>query len=321
MTEGRRQEDRTRRRITRHRRGITTDHLFLMFVVLVPFVALLGIMVYPLGSSLVASFYSHRIFFPVEPYFIGLTNYLEALQDSRFYDSLRVTSIFTAGTTLLTVGGGLLVAALLNVEVLGHRIFGRDVLRSLILIPFVLSPAVIGAVGLAYLWNPRSGVATLIVERLGFVAPPWLSQPDSAMFAVVVSESWIMFPLVVILLDAAMRAIPRSLYEAAELDGASRWWSFTSVTLPLIVPQLLIVLVLRITSAWRSFDLIYMMTEGGPGRSTQTLSISIYTNLMRYGEFGYANALSWIMVASLAIICGALIWIVGKRSIVLVGDK
>ena len=297
------------------------DRFFLLFVVILPFIIIGALMLYPLGYSLWNSFFERSFFRMHEAHFLGIEHYLYALTSSRFWSSVRITSIFTAATTVLSVGFGLWVALLMNTRVGDRGVRLRGLFRSVLLIPFILSQAVVGAIVVAYFWNPQTGLITVLVESLGFAAPSWLATGTTALWAIIITDAWLGFSLTAVLLEAAIRIVPRSLFDAASIDGASSWTAFRNITLPLIIPQLLIVIVLRITGAWRMFDLVFVMTEGGPGRSTQTLSLYIYNTFMSFGEFGYASALSWVMIIQLAIICGAVIMLLGQRGIAYAEDK
>jgi multiple sugar transport system permease protein len=302
-------------------RAFSGDQAFLFIVVVLPFLIIGTLMLYPLVYSLWNSFFERSFFRMQEVFFTGLENYTYALTSSRFWNSVRITAIFTFATTLLSVGLGLWVAVLLNTRVGDRSVRLRGLFRSMILIPFILSQAVVGAIFVAYFWNPNSGLITLFVENLGFSAPNWLSNSSTALWAITITDAWLGFSLAAVLLEAAIRIVPRSLYDAANIDGASNFAAFWHITLPLIIPQLLIVILLRITGAWRMFDLVFIMTEGGPGRSTQTLSLFIYNTFMSFGEFGYASALSWIMIVQLALICGTIILIFGRRGVAYAEDK
>src|ERR671932_811835 len=169
---------------------------------------------------------------------------------------------------------------------------GRALVRTVALLPWALPTALLG---LAWTWifNDQFGVWNDILMRLGIIQAGvnWLGDPMTAMMAVIAADVWKTTPFISILLLAGLQSIPEDLYEAHAIDGATPWQSFTKITLPLLMPQILIVLLFRFAGAFGVFDLIQVMTGGGPGGATEVVSLYIYATVMRYLDFGYGAAL------------------------------
>ena len=165
---------------------------------------------------------------------------------------------------------------------------GRGFLRASLLVPWAI-PTVVSAKLWGWLYNPDYG---LVPRLLPGDDPSFLGTPGYAMHAAIVVDVWKTTPFVALLLLAGLTSIPEDLYKAAEIDGASAWRSFRSITLPLLAPTILVTVLLRTLDAFRVFDAVYVLTEGGPANTTETLSIYAYKTLMRSGDFGYGSALS-----------------------------
>ena len=213
-----------------------------------------------------------------EQRFIGLSNFRFLLEDGRFWSALRTTGWFTAVAVAVELLLGLPVAMLL------HR--GKGLLRAAVLLPWAI-PTAVSARMWAWLFNADYG----LLHRL---APgvDWLGSPSTALHAAVLVDVWKTTPFVALILLAGLQTIPEDVYEAANVDGAGRARTFLSITLPLLRPAVLVALLFRSLDAFRVFDAIYVLTEGGPANATETLSIYAYKTLMRSGDFGYGSTLS-----------------------------
>lgn len=218
-----------------------------------------------------------------EDRFVGLGNYAFLVRDPRFWSALGNTAYFTVVAVLLEMTLGLGYALLL------HRSFpGRGIFRASVLIPWAI-PTVVSAKMWAWLFNPDYG---LVTRLLPVHDVDWLGMPGYAMHAAIVVDVWKTTPFVSLLLLAGLQTIPEDLYRAAAVDGASRFRAFRAITLPLLRPTLMVALVFRTLDAFRVFDAVYVLTDGGPANTTETLSIYAYKMLMRVGDFGYGSALA-----------------------------
>ena len=232
------------------------------------------------------------------PAWIGLENYLYALSDPDFRASIWRTLYFTLVS--VTVEGiiGVLVALLLN-----QKFIGRNVLRVLVILPWAL-PTIVNAMMWRLNFNPDYGSINALLSQLGIIDGyrSWLGSPEAALNAVMFADIWKNYPLVTLLALAALQSIPEDLFEAARLDGASAWRRFRAITFPAIVAPLGVALVLRTIDAFKIFDIIYVMTRGGPVDSTKTLSFFVYQESFSYLRAGSGAAYAILMTLMCALL-------------------
>ena len=219
-------------------------------------------------------------------------NYLYALEDDLLWNSIRVTSIFTVASVLASVGLALGLALLLAP---GGKF--RLTVRTLLILPFAMSPALIG-VSWRFMFQPDFGLFKAFFDVL---IPPladmdWLGDTTLAMVALVGSDVWHWTPYLTLVLIGGLATVPQDAREAAMIDGAGSWRVFMDVTLPSILPVLAVCLVLKTIFSLKMFDQVYMLTNGGPGNSTQTLAHYIYFNGFKYYNMVYASAVSYLLV-------------------------
>ena len=219
-------------------------------------------------------------------------NYLYALENDLLWNSIRVTSIFTVASVLASVGLALGLALLLAP---GGKF--RLTVRTLLILPFAMSPALIG-VSWRFMFQPDFGLFKAFFDVL---IPPladmdWLGDTTLAMVALVGSDVWHWTPYLTLVLIGGLATVPQDAREAAMIDGAGSWRVFMDVTLPSILPVLAVCLVLKTIFSLKMFDQVYMLTNGGPGNSTQTLAHYIYFNGFKYYNMGYASAVSYLLV-------------------------
>ena len=233
--------------------------------------------------------------------FVGLDNYVEAFQDPRFWGALGHTAFFAVTSVGLELILGLWLALALN------RAFrGRGLVRAAVLVPWAI-PTVVSALLWRFMFEGQTGIVNSLLVEVGLLSEPlvWFIQPRLAWVPVVLADVWKTTPFVALLLLAGLQNIDASLYEAARIDGASAWRQFRHVTLPLLKPAILVALIFRTLDAFRVFDLIYALTGGGPGTSTEPIALYTFNALLQNLQFGYGSALSIIVFAitfSLALI-------------------
>jgi multiple sugar transport system permease protein len=243
---------------------------------------LVSVALFPVLAAIGLSF-QRRILVFGEQQFVGLDNYALLLADTRFHGALLRTLYFAA----ISVGVELLLAMPLAL-MLDRALPGRGALRAAVLIPWAI-PTVVSAKIWAWIFNPDYG---LIRQLLPAVEINWLGTPGWALHAAILVDVWKTTPFVALLLLAGLQGIPRDVYRAARVDGAGPWRIFTRITLPLLKPAILLALLFRTLDALRVFDAIWVLTEGGPANTTETLSVYAYKTLMRAGNFGYGSTLS-----------------------------
>jgi ABC-type sugar transport system permease subunit len=233
--------------------------------------------------------------------FVGLDNYLEAFGDPRFHGALWHTLFFAVTSVSLEILIGLWLALALN------RAFrGRGLVRAAVLVPWAI-PTVVSALLWRFMFEGQTGIVNSALVGLGLIREPvvWLIHPYAAWVPVILADVWKTTPFVALLLLAGLQNIDASLYEAARIDGASVWRQFRHVTLPLLKPALLVALIFRTLDAFRVFDLIYALTGGGPGTSTEPIALYTFNALLQNLQFGYGSALSvivFVLTFSLALI-------------------
>ncbi|MFB6327398.1 carbohydrate ABC transporter permease [Pantoea deleyi] len=247
------------------------------------------------------------------PVWTGLDNYLYALGDPDFRASIWRTLYFTVVSVSIEGVIGVLVALLLN-----QKFVGRNVLRVLVILPWAL-PTIVNAMMWRLNFNPDYGSINALLTQLGILDGyrSWLGSPDAALNAVMFADIWKNYPLVTLLVLAALQSIPDDLFEAARLDGASAWRRFRAITFPAIVAPLGVALVLRTIDAFKIFDIIYVMTRGGPVDSTKTLSFFVYQESFSYLRAGSGAAyaiLMTLMCALLITIYLLMLWHQRRRS-------
>ena len=225
--------------------------------------------------------------------FIGAENYLEAVRDPRFWGALAHTLLFTATTVTMELLLGCVLALAMN-----QAFRGRALVRAAILVPWAI-PTVVSALLWRFMFEGQSGIINAMLVETGVLreAPVWFIRTGLAWVPVVLADVWKTTPFVALLLLAGLQNIDASLYEAARIYGASAWRQFRYVTLPLLKPAVLVALIFRTLDAFRVFDLIYVMTGGGPGTSTEPIALYTFNSLLQNLRFGYGSALSVIVFA------------------------
>jgi multiple sugar transport system permease protein len=283
----------------------------LPYLLLSPALAVtLLIVFFPIVQTAVMSLFNYVIWKPKDTRFIGLGNYLTALRDPVFWISLRHTLIWVVGVIVLQLLLGFLTAMLLNRE-----FKWRGLARSLILVPWV-TPSVITALMWRWMYDGNRGVINDLLVRVGLLHSyfPWLASSSTALPAIMVALMWQGFPFFAIMILAGLQAIPRSLYEAAQVDGATRAQQFLRITLPMLVPVLFTSILLRIIWVANSMDVIYVMTGGGPGYATHTLPLYAFIRAYKGLDFGYASTVAiFLTLLLVAVVAGYVIKVIRSQ--------
>ena len=251
---------------------------------------MIAILIYPLVYSFVMSFFRWDLTAPSQT-FVGLGNYRDTFNSQGFQQTLRVQLLFSAVTIVVEVIAGMGVAVLVN-----GRLRGLKLARTLLLVPPMIAPAVVG-LNFRWLFNGQYGLVNAILRYLGLPEAPWLSDPNWALASVMIADIWQNTPLLVLLFLAGLQSLPQEPIEAAQVDGASSWGIFWHITLPLMRPILMIALMLRIIDTFRTFDVIWLMTQGGPGGATSLITVSAYQQAFQSASFGHAAAMSYVALA------------------------
>ena len=248
---------------------------------------ILVIVAYPVSRLVFNSFFDVRLALGVPVSFVGFDNYATALSDSMFWRAVKNTLIIT----FVTVPGALVIG--LGLAMLANMPFRyRSPIRLALLLPWALPLAFVGLI-FAWFFHSEYGIVNDIVRRLGGEPRIWFNSPALTMMAICIATIWKTSSFMALILLAGLQTIPSSLYEAAEVDGASKWTQFREITLPLLVPSMLVALIFRTLTAIQSFDIPFSMP--GPGEETQTLAMYIQLNTVDYLDLGYGSALAVFM--------------------------
>ncbi|MDH3676106.1 MAG: sugar ABC transporter permease [Anaerolineae bacterium] len=284
-------------------------HYLLLLAPLLIFV--FAIAIYPLSFSFFISFFKFRLTDPDQvKTFLGFENYLKAFQDPQVIKSVSNTLVFVFGTVTLELVVGLGLALLLASET---RLM--QFIRSSFLMPMAIPPLVVGLIWKS-LYNVDFGVIPYYLKLVGLDAGRGpLGEISTAMAAIILIDLWQWAPLLMFIFLAGLKSLPTEPYEAARVDGASRWQSFWSITLPMLKPTILIALLLRTTQSFKVFDIIFATTAGGPGSATTVLNYHIYTVGMTFFDMGYAAALANILLVIVAVLSVLYIMVLERQQI------
>jgi ABC-type sugar transport system permease subunit len=272
----------------------------LALVLMLPaLLVVLGVVLYPLGRTAVLSFFDVTSSVQTELPFVGLGNYADLFGSPAFWATLARTAVFTIFSTALQLVLGLAVAQFLN-----QRIRGQWLFRSAVVFAWAL-PTIVNANMWRWILNSQYGLLNGVLMQLGILetGKDWIGGPNQALLAVALADSWKSTALVAILLFAGLQTIPRELYEAAALDGAGAWRRYLHMTLPLLTPTIGVVLVLRTIEAFKVFDIIYVMTRGGPASGTTTIAFYTYLQAFSNQRFGLGSAVAFVTVACILALC------------------
>ncbi len=260
-----------------------TPYMFLAPAVVVMAVALL----YPIGYMIYASFLdwvpSQRI---GEAEWVGFKNYITLLYDPNFRESFFVTIRFAFFVVLIEMIVGVGLALMLD-----RPLIGMSAVRSLFILPVMIAPIVVGLMW-RYMYHPTTGTFNKLLDLIGLGAVPWLSDGTWAFIAIVIADVWQWSPFVFILSLAALQSLPRSTLEAARMDGANGWQQIFYIKIPLMMPVLIVTALLRLIDAFKVLEVILVMTNGGPGLSTEIMALRISRTVGEFQELGVAAAMS-----------------------------
>jgi multiple sugar transport system permease protein len=250
-----------------------------------------AIMLYPLVFSLWTSFESYQLARPDEREFIGLDNYLWTIQSPNFLNSITVTLVFTVVAVSLEFLLGLALALLVNRE-----FRGQGVVRTILMLPLFLTPSVVGLL-FVRLYYPGDGLVPLFLSLFGLDNNfPLLGTRTTALPAIILMDVWRTTPFMFLVLLAGLQSLPQEVIEAAQIDGASAWQILKSITLPLLMPLILVALTIRGMDAFREFDTFMLLTGGGPGQATEVISMMAYILAFRAYDIGRASAVAWVIL-------------------------
>lgn len=249
----------------------------LLFVVLM--------MAFPIIYTVRLSFYEWGMSSTSPPTWVGLDNYITLIKDSRFWHAVKSTFYFTSVSLVVEVVLGIAIAVLLN------RTFrGKNFVKTVFLLPMVATPVAMGLVW-TLIYEPSIGVANIFLKALGFEPQLWLASPTQVIPSLIIIDVWQWTPMISLIIMAGLATLPHDPYEAADVDGASSWRKFISITLPLLKPTIIVTTMLRLIDVLKTFDIIYATTQGGPSFASETLNLFGYVLGFQYFKLGLASAL------------------------------
>lgn len=290
---------------TAHRPPVGGRDARLAWGLVLPALAVIALVaVFPIAWTIWESLHLHDLRMPwLGRPFVLFANYAAAWSDPRLRAALARTLVFVAVSVALEVSGGLVLALALD------RVQrGRGVVRTAVLLPWAV-PTAVAALVWRFIFESPGGAASAIVAGIGVEPPTWFADPVAAWLPLVLGDAWKATPFVAVLLLAGLQGIDRTLYEAAEVDGAGAWRRFTDITLPLLKPTLIVAALLRTLDAVRVFDVVYVMTGGGPGTATEPIALYTFSTLFQTLRFGYGAALSVLVFAlAFAIALAFVLW-------------
>jgi len=265
--------------------------------------AILGIVVIPVIQSLIQSFFQRDLSRPQLDAFIGLLNYKNLFADARYLHSMFATFRFSLISVIFELILGVSIALVLN-----KNFVGRGFVRGLMILPWAM-PSIVNAAMWKWIYNADYGVLNALLTQVGILDQYkiWLSDPFWATALIILANVWKETPFTVLMVLAALQTVPDELYEAAKVDGSSAWQSFISITIPLILPVLMIVSMLQFIWGFQTYELITIITGGGPFSTTEMVTLRVYATTFRSLRFGYGSAMAYL--TSLFILVPVVIYI------------
>jgi ABC-type sugar transport system permease subunit len=220
--------------------------------------------------------------------FVALSNYLKLLQDPLFLNALKNTVIWMVLYTCLTTGLGLTIAVLLE-----GNLWYASLVKSIVFLPMVIS-YVAGGIIWAFIYDPDFGVLNAFLRfiKLSSLAQPWLGNPKTALYSIIIAGTWMWSGFSMIIISAGLKSIPPQITEAAKIDGANNWQLFWHVTLPLLIPPLMVVVITTGINSLKVFDIVFTMTRGGPFYSSEVIAHFMYMETFYHSKMGYGSAIA-----------------------------
>jgi multiple sugar transport system permease protein len=251
--------------------------------------ALIGIL-YPFILGVYYTFTNYNLTTSGNIEWIGLTNYIEIFSQTEFWKALEITSIFALSVVIIELSLGLSIAMLLN-----DRFPGVQILRALLIIPMMIPPIVSALMWKVILIPTNQGVLNYFLSSLGIGPVAWLGDSGTALISMIIIDVWIYSPFAILIFIAGLQSLPKEPYEAAQVDGASGWFVFRKLTLPLLAPNIVLITLFRLIDSLKVFDIIYATTKGGPASATATLHIVSYFEAFRWNNIGRSMVYLFIL--------------------------
>lgn len=258
---------------------------------------ILAVLIYPLFFLISTSFQAYNVVRPAKSYFVGLDNYKEILSDASFWAAMGRTALFTVGGLVVQLTLGTLV----GIGVSG-AFKGSGIVRGILLAPMMIAPVVTAYVA-KMMFNPTWGLVNWVLGFVGLGNVDWLGSPSTALFTMVLIDSWRAIPFVVLTVTAGMASLPETPFEAAKVDGATSFQTLIYLTIPMLRPIIATVGALLAMGLIKVFDIVYVSTGGGPGVATETVNILIHSKAFAFFDIGGASAMSLILMVIFGALC------------------
>ena len=264
-------------------------------------IVVLAVIVFPWVFTLWMSVHEWKIGAPTT--YVGIANYLRLPRDPRFVEAVWHTLVYTVLSVLLPLALGTFAAIVFHA-----RFPMRGFLRGLFILPMMATPVAIALVW-TMMFHPQLGVLNYLLSLVGIPPQLWVFHPATVIPSLVLVETWQWTPLVMLIVLGGLAAIPAEPYESALIDGASLWQVFRYITFPLITPFLFIAAMIRMIDAVKSFDIIYAITQGGPGSASETINLYLYSVAFTYYDVGYASAIAVVFLALIIVLAAMLLYL------------
>ena len=263
---------------------------FIILMLMPATILLVGLTLFPFIVSLILSFTDYSLLRPGQTKFIFLDNYIELMKTDEFWIALRVTIVFTVLAVFIQVVLGVVFATLLH-----NENTNVSLLRTLYLLPLAITP-IAATFTFRLMFNPSLGVLNYFMKLLGLEPQAWLASPNTAMLSLIIVDTWQWTPFILLICLGGLASLPTEPFEAAKVDGASSWQIFTKITVPMLYPFIGLALLFRSIDAFKTFDIIYVLTSGGPGILTRTLNLYAFKHGIEYLSMGYAGSIAIVML-------------------------
>ena len=229
-------------------------------------------------------------------HFVGLANYIRLASDARFWESMGHTLFYTVLSVVAPLLLGTAAALLFD-----SKLPMRGLLRGIFVMPMMATPVAVALVW-TMMFHPQLGVLNYLLSRVGIAPQAWIFDQNTVIPSLVLVETWQWTPLVMLIVLGGLAAMPREPFEGAEIDGANAWQKFRYITLPMILPFMMVAVIIRSIDALKSFDIIYAMTQGGPGTASETINIYLYNVAFSYYDIGYGSAIAVVFFVVIIIL-------------------
>lgn len=269
---------------------------------------LLALSIYPTIYSLWIAFHNYSLYRRDLVSFSGIDNFTDLLDSDVFKQSFVVTLVFAAAAVFIELVLGFAIAVLLD-----RKMRGVNVLRTLLMIPVLISPVAMGLT-FRYIFAPTYGLLTYLLRLVHIPSPDWTVSVTWALPVVIFADVWQWTPFVALILLSGMQSVSTEVTEAAELDGLTEWQKLWRIVVPLIRPVLLVVVLIRLIDSIRMFDLVFVMTRGGPGSTTEVLSLFSYVTGFASGDMGSASAIAWVTVVIVNVLVAVFLRFLSKTA-------